>query len=268
MNKISPQAVVHANAKIGKNVEIGPFCYIEENVEIDEGTVVGPNVTIYAYTKIGKNCKVFPGAVLGAVPQDLKYDGEITHVEIGDFTTIRECVTINRGTAASGKYKTVVGSHCLVMSYAHVAHDCKVGNHVILVSYVGLAGETEVDDWAIIGGASAAHQFSKIGIHAMISGGSMITKDVPPYALAGHRPLSYVGINIVGLRRRGFTNEQIDRIKAIYNVVYNSGLNRSDACREIEKGFPDTEEKNIILSFIKNSKRGIVKFTGDISIDE
>lgn len=262
------QSYIHPNAKIGKDVKIGPFCYIEDNVEIGDGTEIGPNVTIYAYSKIGKNCKIFPGAVIGAIPQDLKFDGEITHVEIGDFTTIRECVTINRGTAASGKFKTIVGSHCLLMSYVHVAHDCKVGNHVILVSYVGIAGETEVDDWAIIGGASAAHQFSKVGAHAMISGGSLITKDVPPYALAGHRPLMYVGINIVGLRRRGFTADQIERIKSIYNVIYNSGLNRSDACREVEKEFPDTEEKKVILDFIRNSKRGIIKFTGNVSIDE
>ena len=206
-------SVVHPNAKIGKNVTIEPFCYIAENVEIGDGCHIGPNVTIYDYVKIGKNCNIFPGAVIGAIPQDLKFQGEVTYVEIGDNVTIRECATINRGTAASGKYKTVIKNNVLVMSYVHVAHDCVIGNNVILVSYVGLAGETNVDDFAIIGGNSSAHQFTKIGCHAMLSGGSLIGKDVPPYAMAGKRPLSFFGINIVGLRRRGFTSEQIERIR-------------------------------------------------------
>ena len=181
------------------------------------------------YVKIGKNCKIFPGAVIGAIPQDMKYSGEVTWVEIGNNTVIRECATVNRGTAASGKMLTKIGDNCLIMSYAHVAHDCRIGNHVIQVSYVGLAGETDVDDWAIIGGGSLAHQFTRIGMHAMIQGGSKIAKDVPPYALVGRSPLSFCGLNNVGLRRRGFTNEQIDRIREIYRIIYNSGLNRSDA---------------------------------------
>lgn len=254
-------SVVHPNAKIGKNVTIEPFCYIAENVEIGDGCHIGPNVTIYDYVKIGKNCNIFPGAVIGAIPQDLKFQGEVTYVEIGDNVTIRECATINRGTAASGKYKTIIKNNVLVMSYVHVAHDCVIGNNVILVSYVGLAGETNVDDYAIIGGNSSAHQFSKIGCHAMLSGGSLIGKDVPPYAMAGKRPLSFFGVNIVGLRRRGFTSEQIERIRDIYRVIYQSGLNVSDACRKVEAEMPDSEEKRIILDFIAESKRGIIKYS-------
>lgn len=260
-------STVHPNAKIAKNVEIGPYSYIAENVEIGEGTWIGPSVTIFDYVKIGKNCKIFPGAVVGAIPQDLKFDGEVTYVEIGDNTVIRECATINRGTAASGKMMTKVGNNCLIMSYAHIAHDCCVGNNVILVSYVGIAGETDIDDWAIIGGASAAHQFSKIGTHAMLSGGSLVSKDVPPYALAGHRPLAFCGINVIGLRRRGFSNEQIERIKEIYKLIYNSGMNRTEACIAVEKEIQDCPEKDIILKFIRSSKRGIIKYS-DSSIDE
>lgn len=254
-------SVVHPNAKIGKNVTIEPFCYIAENVEIGDGCHIGPNVTIYDYVKIGKNCNIFPGAVIGAIPQDLKFQGEVTYVEIGDNVTIRECATINRGTAASGKYKTIIKNNVLIMSYVHVAHDCVIGNNVILVSYVGLAGETNVDDYAIIGGNSSAHQFSKIGCHAMLSGGSLIGKDVPPYAMAGKRPLSFFGVNIVGLRRRGFTSEQIERIRDIYRVIYQSDLNVSDACRKVEAEMPDSEEKRIILDFIAESKRGIIKYS-------
>lgn len=261
------QKFVHPNAKIGANVKIDHFSYVAENVEIGDGTWIGPNVTIFDYVKIGKNCKIFPGAVIGAIPQDLKYAGEVTYVEIGDNTTVRECATINRGTAASGKGKTKVGNNCMVMSYAHVAHDCHVGDNVILVSYVGLAGETDVDDWAIIGGHSAAHQFSKIGAHAMLAGGSLVGKDVPPFVLAGHRPLAYAGINIVGLRRRGFTPEKIDEIKEMYRIIYQSGLNTTDACNKIEEEFTVSNERDLILNFIRSSKRGIVKAVAD-SVDE
>lgn len=259
---------VHPNAKIGANVIIHPFSYIAENVEIGDGCEIGPHATVYDYVKMGKNCKVFPGAVVGAIPQDLKFDNEVSYVEIGDNVTIRECATINRGTAASGKGKTVVGNNTLIMSYAHVAHDCEVGNNCILVSYVGIAGETKVDDWAIIGGASAAHQFSNIGAHAMIAGGSRIGKDVPPYAMAGKIPLSYHGINIVGLRRRGFTIEQIDRIKDIYRVIYQSGLNVTEACKKVEAEFEESVEKRTILDFIARSKRGIIKYNPKAVSDE
>ena len=254
---------IHPNAKIGTGVTVDPFSYIAEYVEIGEGTWIGPHVTILDYVKIGKNCKIFPGAVIGAIPQDLKFAGEITYVEIGDNTTIRECATVNRGTSFSGKGVTRIGENCMVMSYVHVAHDCRIGNNVILVSYVALAGETNVDDYAIIGGHSAAHQFTNIGAHAMISGVSSIYKDVPPYVLAGHRPLAYFNLNIVGLRRRGFSNEQIQQISDIYRVIYRSGLNTSDACAKVEAEFEETPEKRIILDFIKSSKRGIIKRTTD-----
>jgi UDP-N-acetylglucosamine acyltransferase len=254
---------IHPNAKIGTTATIEPFCYIAENVEIGEGTWIGPHVTILDYVKIGKNCKIFPGAVIGAIPQDLKFAGEISRVEIGDNTTIRECATVNRGTAFSGKALTKIGNNCMIMSYVHVAHDCRIGDNVILVSYVGLAGETNVDDYAIIGGHSAAHQFSNIGAHAMVSGVSSIFKDVPPYVLAGHRPLAFYNLNIVGLRRRGFSNDQIQQISDIYRVIYKSGLNVSDACDKVEAEFEETNEKRAIVDFIRSSKRGIIKRSVD-----
>lgn len=259
MAKIHPLACVHPNAKLADTVEVGPYAFIDEFVEIGEGTRILPHATIFNYVKIGKDCNVFPGAVVGAVPQDLKFDGEVTYVEIGDRVNIRECATINRGTKASGKGITKVGSDVLLMSYTHVAHDCTVGNHCILVSYVGIAGETDVDDWAILGGSTVAHQFSKIGKHAMIAGGSKISKDIPPFCLAGHEPLTYVGVNLVGLRRRGFSSEQIRTIKDIYDLLYYSGMNISDACEKIEAGFPESPERDEILNFIRNSKRGIIK---------
>ena len=250
---------IHPNAKLGKNVIVESFTSIAEHVEIGEGTWIGPNVTIMNYVKIGKNCKIYPGAVVGGEPQDLKFNDEITHVEIGDNTTLREYVTVNRGTAASGKMLTKIGNNCLLMSYTHVAHDCCVGNNVILASFVGLAGEVEVFDHAIIGGSSGAHQFSRVGAHAMLSGGSMFSKDVPPYALAGRRPLSFGGVNIIGLRRRGFSNEQIQLIGDIYKVIYYSGFNTSDACKKVEETFSASPERDTILEFIRNSKRGVIR---------
>ena len=218
-----------------------------------------PHATIFNYVKMGKDCSVFPGAVVGAEPQDLKFEGEITYVEIGDRVTIRECATINRGTNASGKGVTKVGDDTLLMSYTHVAHDCCVGKHCILVSYVGIAGETDVDDWAILGGSTVAHQFSRIGVHAMVGGCSKINKDVPPYVLCGREPITYCGVNIVGLRRRGFSSDQIRNIRDIYDMLYFDGMNVSDACAKIESGFPQSEERDTILNFIRNSKRGIIK---------
>ncbi len=254
---------IHPNAKLGKNVTVEPFTTIAEHVEIGEGTWIGPNVTIMDYVKIGKNCKIFPGAVIGAEPQDLKFQGEITYVEIGDNTTLREYVTVNRGTAASGKNVTKVGNNCLLMSYVHIAHDCRVADNVVMSSFVGLAGEVEVDEHAIIGGSSGAHQFTRIGAHVMISGGSMFSKDVPPYALAGRRPLAFGGVNIIGLRRRGFSNEKITEISNIYKVIYQSGLNISDACNKVEADFAPSSERDTILSFIRSSKRGIIKSVAD-----
>lgn len=259
MANIHPLACVHPNAKLAESVTVGPYAYIAEHVEIGEGTNILPHATIFDYVKIGKDCNVFPGAVVGAVPQDLKFDGEVTYVEIGDRVNIRECATINRGTKASGKGLTKVGSDTLIMSYAHIAHDCCVGNHCILVSYVGIAGETEVNDWAILGGGTVAHQFTKVGTHAMIAGGSKLNKDIPPYSLCGHDPISYVGINLVGLRRRGFTADQIRTIKDIYDVIFASDMNVTDACKKVEETFPQSEERDTILGFIRASKRGIVR---------
>lgn len=254
-------AFVHPNAKIGKNVIISPFCTIAEHVEIGDNCWIGPGAAINDYVKIGNNCKIFNGAVIGAIPQDLKFKGEESYVEIGDNVMIREYCTVSRGTAASGKNVTKIGNNTFLMAYVHVAHDCNVGNNVILVSYTGLAGETDVEDWVIVGGSSAVHQFTHIGCHAMLSGGSYVGKDIPPYAMIGKRPVSFCGINIVGLKRRGFTNEQIERIRDVYRIIYQSGLNVSAACKKAEEELPESEEKRIILDFIANSKRGIVRFS-------
>ena len=259
MNNISPLASVSPNAKLGDNIEIGPFAFIDSDVEIGDGCKIFPHATVFQYVKMGKDCQIFPGAVVGAIPQDLKYEGEITRVELGDNVTVRECATINRGTKASGKFVTRIGSDTLIMSYVHVAHDCVIGNHCILTSYVGLAGETQIDDWAIVGGGSKAHQFSKVGCHAMVGGMSKINKDVPPYVLCGREPISYAGVNIVGLRRRGFSSEVIRNIRDIYDTIYYSGYNISDGCTKVEAGFPQSEERDTILEFIRSSKRGIIR---------
>ena len=258
MTTIHPLATVSPDAKLGENVQIGPYAYIESDVEIGDNTVVHPHAVIYRYVRIGSDCEIFPGAVIGAIPQDLKFDGEITYVEIGDRVTVRECATVNRGTKASGKGITRVGDDTLVMSYVHIAHDCHIGRHCILVSYVGLAGETDVDDWAIIGGGSVAHQFSKIGTHAMVGGASKVNKDIPPYSLCGREPICVAGVNLVGLRRRGFSSDTIRNIRDIYDTIYYQGLNISDGCNKVEAAFPPSEERDIILNFIRNSKRGIV----------
>lgn len=250
---------IHPNAKIGKNVVIEPFCYIAENVEIGDNCHIGPHVTIYDYVRIGQGCSIFPGAVIGAIPQDLKFNGEVTYVEIGNNTTIRECATINRGTGASGKFLTKVGNNCLLMSYVHVAHDCSIGNNCIFSSYAAIAGETDVDDWAILGGGALCHQFSRIGAHAMVGGASAVNKDVPPYVIAARNPFAFEGINIVGLRRRGFSNATIEEIREIYHMIYEEGENVSDACRRVASAFPDSDHKRAILNFIQASKRGIVK---------
>jgi UDP-N-acetylglucosamine acyltransferase len=252
-----PLAYVHPEAKVAKNVIIEPFVNIEKNVEIGEGTWIGSNVTIMEGARIGKNCKIFPGAVISAIPQDLKYAGEDTIVKIGDNTTIREFVTINKGTKAN--METVVGSNCLLMAYVHVAHDCIVGNHVILANAATLAGHIEIDDWAIVGGLSAVHQFVKIGKHTMISGGALIVKDIPPFTKAGREPVSYVGVNSIGLGRRGYTQDQINNIQDIYREIYLRNRNVTQAVHYIEANMPYTAIRDEILLFIKNSERGIMK---------
>jgi UDP-N-acetylglucosamine acyltransferase len=254
---IQPLAYVHPQAKVANNVIIDPFVTIEKNVEIGEGTWIGHHATIMEGARIGKNCRIFPGAVISAIPQDLKFDGEETTVEIGDNTTIREFVTVNRGTKAS--YKTIIGKNCLLMAYVHVAHDCVIGNNVILANAATLAGHIEIDDFAIVGGLAAVHQFVKIGTHSMISGGGMARKDIPPYTKAAREPLSYVGVNSIGLRRRCFTNEQINQIQEIYRIIYRKNYNVSQAVNIIEADVPATPERDEILTFINSSARGIMK---------
>jgi UDP-N-acetylglucosamine acyltransferase len=252
-----PLAYIHPEAKIAHNVVVEPFTTIYKNVEIGEGTWIGPNVTIMEGARIGKNCKIFPGAVIAAVPQDLKFAGEETVAIIGDNTVIRECVTINRGT--TDKNKTEVGSDCLIMAYVHVAHDCLVGNHCIIANTVQIAGHVEIGDYAIIGGSSAVRQFVKIGSHVLISGGSLVRKDVPPFIKVAREPLSYAGINSIGLRRRGVSNEKINEIQQIYRIMFLSGLNNSAALEKIELQLPPTPERDEIVDFIRQSGRGIVK---------
>ena len=252
-----PLAYIHPAAKIASNVVIDPFVTIDQNVEIGEGTRIGSNVTIMEGARIGKNCVIFPGAVIGAVPQDLKFRGEDTLAIIGDNTTIRECVTVHRGTASKGK--TVVGNNCLIMAYCHVAHDCVVGDNVIMSNATQLAGEVVVDNFAIIGGGTLVHQFCHIGPHVMIQGGSLINKDIPPYVKAARTPIAYAGVNSIGLRRRNFSNEQIREIQEIYRYLYLSGYNISDSVERIEAELPATTERDEIILFVRNSKRGIIK---------
>jgi UDP-N-acetylglucosamine acyltransferase len=257
MNQPHPLAHIDPNAKVAKNVTIEPFVSIAANVEIGEGTWIGPNVTIMDGARIGKKCKIFPGAVISAVPQDLKFEGEETTAEIGDNTTIRECVTINRGTKS--KNKTVVGDNCLLMAYVHVAHDCIIGNNVILGNVSTLAGEITVDDFAILSGLVAVHQFVRIGAHVMISGGSLVRKDVPPFIKAARDPLSYVGVNSIGLRRRSFSSDKINEIQEIYREIYLKGNNNSQAIENIESTIPVSRERDEIIQFLRNSQRGIIK---------
>lgn len=252
-----PLAYIHPAAKIAPSVVIGPFVTIDQNVEIGEGTRIGSNVTILEGARIGKNCTIFPGAVIGAIPQDLKFRGEETVAIIGDNTTIRECVTVNRGTAAKGR--TVVGNNCLIMAYSHVAHDCIVGNNVIISNASQLAGEVIVDDFAVIGGGSLIHQFCHIGPHVMLQGGALVNKDIPPYVKAAREPIAYAGVNSIGLRRRNFSNDTIRDIQDTYRYLYLSSMNVSDALERIEAELPATKERDEIILFVKNSKRGIIR---------
>jgi UDP-N-acetylglucosamine acyltransferase len=254
---LQPLYSLHPAAKIGKQVEIGPFTTIYGDVVIGDNTWIGNNVTIMDGARIGKNCRIFPGAVISGIPQDLKFQGEITTAEIGDNTTIRECVTVNRGTLSKGK--TVIGSDCLLQSYVHIAHDCRVGNNCILSGYVGLAGEVVIEDWAILGGGSLVHQFVHIGSHVMIQGGCKVVKDVPPYVMAGKDPVVFAGLNLVGLRRRNFTSERIQEIQEIYRTLYQKGLNNSDALRAILASISQSYDRDHVVEFVRSSERGIIK---------
>lgn len=252
-----PLAYVHPSAKIADTVVIEPFTTIHKNVEIGEGTWIGSNVTIMEGARIGKNCRIFPGAVISGIPQDLKFEGEETLTEIGDNTTIRECVTINRGT--KDRWKTIVGSNCLIMAYSHVAHDCFVGNNCIFSNNTTLAGHITVGNNVILAGMVAVHQFVTIGSHAFVTGGSLVRKDVPPYVKAAREPLSYVGINSIGLRRRGFTTEKIREIQDIFRIIFQKNYNNTQAVNILEAEIEATKERDEIITFIKGSHRGIMK---------
>lgn len=254
---ISPLACVSENAVIGKNVKIGPFVTIDENVVIGDGTIIDSNVTIYSGARIGHNCHIHSGAVISDVPQDLKFKGEDTLALIGDNTSIREFVTIHRGTASKGK--TIIGNNCLIMAYCHVAHDCELGDNVIMSNTVQLAGEVVVGDWAVLGGGALVHQFTHIGEHVMLQGGTLANKDLPPFIMAGRYPMSYERVNSIGLHRRGFSDEQISRIQEVYRMLYMSGLNTRDAIAKIVDELPQSPERDSIVEFVKNSKRGIVR---------
>lgn len=252
-----PLAYIHPEAQIHPSAVIEPFAYIEKDVVIGEGSWIGPHACIHNGARIGKNVRIFPGAAVSALPQDLKFDGEVTTAEIGDNTVIREYVTVSRGT--KDKYTTRIGSNCLVMAYVHVAHDCIIGNHCILVNNVQVAGHVQIDDWAIIGGSSAIHQFVKVGTHVMIAGGSLVRKDVPPFVKAAREPLSFAGINSIGLRRRGFQNEQISDIQEIYRIIYQRGLSYNKALDVAELELKPSAERDEIINFIRKSERGIMK---------
>lgn len=255
-----PHANVHPEAKIGNNVIIEPYATVQKDVVIDDNSWIGPTAIIWDGARLGKNVKVFPGASVSSVPQDLKFAGEKTETFIGDNTVIREAVTISRGT--TDKLKTVIGKNCLLMAYVHVAHDCIIGNNCVLVNTVQVAGHVTIDDWAIVGGASALHQFVKVGAHVMLSGGSLVRKDVPPFTKAAREPLAYAGVNTIGLRRRGFTSEKIAEIQDIYRYMFLKGMNNTKAIEIVEREVPASVERDYILDFIRTSERGIMKGYG------
>ena len=255
-----PGVYIHPSAQIGNNVKIDPFSCIHGDVIIGDNTWIGSHVTIYDGARIGKDCRIFPGAVISAVPQDLKFRGETTTAEIGDHTVIRECVTINRGTAAMGK--TAVGKHCLLMAYVHIAHDCILGDHVILANSVNLAGHVTIHDWAILEGYVGVSQFMRLGAHCFVGGQSGVRKNVPPFVKAAREPLSYAGINSVGLSRRGFTKETIEEIQEMYRVIYQRGLLLNQALETLARDFTTSSHRDLILEFVRNSEKGIIRGPG------
>lgn len=248
---------IHPNALIGKDTIVENFTSIHNDVVIGDNCWISSNVTIFPGTRIGNNCKIFPGAVIGAVPQDLKFNGEYSTVEIGNNVTIRECATINRGTAAFGK--TVVGNDTLIMAYVHIAHDCVVGNHCILANSTNLAGHVIVDDYAYFGGMSGAHQFIRVGKHTFVSGGSMLGKDVPPYCLVMRNPAQYAGINSVGLKRQQFSVDDIQTIQNAYRILFGNGLNTTQAIDKIKAEIETNKHRDEIIHFVEQSERGIIK---------
>lgn len=254
---IHPLACVHPDARIAEGVTIEPFATVAANVVIGEGSHIGSGAAIMDGARLGRNVTVFPHAVISAIPQDLKFCGEETTAEIGDNTVLRECVTVNRGTAA--RNRTVVGSNCLIMAYSHVAHDCIIGNHVIVSNATQFAGEVVVDDYAVIGGGSLIHQFCHIGAHVMLQGGSLVNKDIPPFVKAARDPITYTGINSVGLHRRGFSSETIRNIQETYRLLYLSGLNNTMALERIQAEIPAGPERDMIVEFVRASERGVLR---------
>lgn len=248
---------VHPDAKIGNNVKIGNFANIYENVEIGDNCEIAGNVTIFPGARIGSGVRIFPGAIISAIPQDLKFRGEETYAYIGDGTTLRECVTINRGTASKGE--TRVGDNCLLMAYVHVAHDCRIGNHVIVSNAAQFAGEVVIDDSAVIGGGSLVHQFCHLGRNIMLQGGALVNKDIPPFVKAAREPISFVGLNTIGLHRNGFSDEDIRTINDIYRVIYLSDLNVTNAVKLVEETLPESEFRKEIVDFVTRSERGIIR---------
>jgi UDP-N-acetylglucosamine acyltransferase len=254
---ISPLSQISDQAQLGANVTVHPFSTIFEDVIIGDNTVIHPNVTIYPGTRIGHNCAIYPGAVIGVIPQDLKFNGEYTTVEIGNNTIIRECVTIHRGT--NDKLKTSVGNNCLLMTYVHIAHDCQIGNNVVLASYTGLSGHVVIDDFAILEGKVAAQQFVHIGKHAFIGGASLVRKDVPPYIKAAREPLTFAGVNSVGLRRRGYSDEIVRKIEDVYRILYVQNSNISKGIEAVKTTLEPCELTEEIISFIETSDKGIIR---------
>ena len=252
-----PLSVISPKAQLHESVEVGPFTIIHENVSIGEGTKIHSNVALYPGTIIGNNCEVYPGAVIGVIPQDLKFEGENTTVEIGNNTIIRECVTIHRAT--KDKWKTSIGNNCLLMTYVHVAHDCQIGNNVILASYTGLSGHVTIGDFAILEGKVAAQQFAHIGRHAFVGGASLVRKNIPPFIKAAREPLTFAGVNSVGLRRRGFSDEEIKTIEDIYRIIYIQNSNVSKALEIVKETIDPSEIRDEIIHFIEGSDKGVIR---------
>jgi UDP-N-acetylglucosamine acyltransferase len=248
---------IHPDAKIGEGVEIGPFTTIYGDVVIGEGTWIGPNVTIMDGARIGKNCRIFPGAVISAIPQDLKFAGEKTTVEIGDNTTIRECCTLNRGT--KDRMTTKVGSNCLLMAYVHLAHDAFVGDNCVIANSANIAGHVTIGNWVVVEGVVAVQQFIEIGDHAFIAGGSLVRKNVPPFIKVAREPLSFIGVNSIGLRRRGYTDEQVSRLEDIYRALFVHNNSLAAGVKQIVETLPESEEKQIVLAFIQRSEKGVIR---------
>lgn len=255
--EIHPMSVVHPAAKVGENVSIGPFTSVAADVVIGDNTWIGPNATIMDGARIGSHCRIFPGAVISAIPQDLKFDGEETTAEIGDHTTIRECCTVNRGTR--DRWKTAVGNHCLLMAYTHIAHDALIGDHCIIANSANIAGHVVVEDYVIIEGVVAIQQFVNVGKYAFVAGGSLVRKNVPPFVKAAREPLSFAGVNTIGLRRRGFSNETIQAIEDLYRAIYVHSNNMTQALKAADAELPQSEEKDYVLDFIANSDKGIIR---------